>query len=310
MTPPRTAALDIGSNSVHLLVAGRGADAVPVPVLDTSEQSGIGAAVDATGRLGLEIRAVVLGVVVRSAEQARELGADRVLVLGTEALRRAADTPDLAHDLEARARSPLTMLDATTEGLLTLLGVTQGRIGDPVAVIDIGGGSSEVSIARADAPTVVRSLAIGSARLAAAHATSDPVTGAQVHALRQAARDAVVGLELPAVARAIVSGGSGTNVSRLLGRARTTPVDRSAIAEAFRLLGSEPAAVLAARTGLTPRRVAQLAAGVALDEAFLDHLGLDVLEVSDASLREGALIATWLLGDRWLDDLPTLVGGR
>jgi exopolyphosphatase/pppGpp-phosphohydrolase len=149
---------------------------------------------------------------------------------------------------------------------------------------------------------------VGSARLAAAHIHHDPVTDAEIAALRQAAREHVSGLEVPRAERAVVAGGSGTNVSRLLGRERRTPIDRATLVEAFEVLRTETAEPLALRTGLSVRRVRQLAAGIAIGEALLERLGLEVAEVSDASLREGALLATWAAGGDWLAALPELVG--
>lgn len=303
------AALDIGSNSVHLLVARVDPTRAPEPVMDISHQAGIGRAVDASGMLGDELRELLLATVEGYVGEARGLGARRVLLLGTEALRQADDTDHLVGAIHARTGLSLRVLDRTAEGLLTLLGVTGGVVDASTAVADIGGGSTEVTVTHPGGPPVIGVLPTGSARLAASHIRHDPVSEAEVEALRQAARAHVMDLDLPHPARAIVSGGSGTNVSRLLGRIRTTPIDRAAIDEAYGLLRSQPVTALAARSGLTVRRVAQLAAGLAIGEALLEHLGLERAEVSDASLREGAIIAATAAGDSWLGALPTLVGG-
>jgi exopolyphosphatase/guanosine-5'-triphosphate,3'-diphosphate pyrophosphatase len=309
------AALDIGSNSIHLLVAQRGPDGAPRPLLDVSHQAGIGGIVDATGMLGPELRREILGTLDDYLEQARGRGAGPLALLGTEALRMATDASGLAADVMLRTGLVLMVIDRTTEGLLTLLGVAEGKVPRSLAVVDIGGGSTEVTVATPDGPPVVGIIPVGSARLAARHIRHDPVTEAEVAALRAAAREHVADLEMPRAVRGIVAGGSGTNLSRLLGRPRSTPIDRDAIEQAFRLLRSHPAEVLAARTGLTVRRVGQLAAGSAIGEALFERLGLDVAEVSDASLREGAIIAMWEAGEGWLDRLSELVrphrqGGR
>lgn len=308
--PPPAAALDIGSNSIHLLVAQRGPDGTPVPLVDVSHQAPIGRTVDATGRLGPHIRDEVLTTLADYVEQARARGATSLVVLGTEPLRQATDTADLAAELHERTGLRLQVIDRSTEGLLTLLGVTAGRVPASLAVIDIGGGSTEVTVAQPVGPPVVGLLSVGSARLAADHIRHDPVTDADLAALRAATVGYVEHLDVPRADRGIVSGGSGTNVSRLLGRERTTPVDRAALEAARALLRTHPAATLAARTGLTVRRVSQLAAGIALDEALFDRLGLDTVDVSDASLREGVLIATWLAGDDWPSALARITAGR
>lgn len=308
--PPVAAALDIGSNSVHLLVAQPAPGSGPVVVLDASQHTGIGRVVDDQGQLGEQGRALLIDLVTGLVDQARALGADPVVLMGTEPLRRAADAPALIDALRARTGLALVVLERTQEGLLTLLGVTGGRVDGPLAVIDIGGGSTEVTVVGPGRPPTVGVLPAGSARLAAAVVRHDPVTADEIEALRRSARQQATQLPPFRPSRAIVSGGSGTNVARLLGRPGAPRVDRAAIGEATELLQAQPAETLAARTGLTPRRIAQLSAGLALVEALLDQLGLETAEVSDASLREGALLATWAAGSEWLEALPELASGR
>jgi exopolyphosphatase/guanosine-5'-triphosphate,3'-diphosphate pyrophosphatase len=310
VTEPLAAALDIGSNSIHLLVARRGPDSQPVPVLDVSHQAGMGRVVDATGELGAAIREELRGIVGGYVDEARALGARQVLLLGTEALRTASDTDLLVDALRARTGLSLAVIDRTSEGLLSLLGVTGGRVPRSLAVADIGGGSTQVTVTHPDGQPLVGMVPVGSARLAGAHIHHDPVTSSEIVALRDMAHRVIAGLDLPRPARAIIAGGSGTNVSRLLLRERTTPIDRPGLAAALDLLRSHPAQELATRTGLSVRRVAQLAAGIAIGEALLDRLGLESAEVSDASLREGALIAAWAAGDDWLATLPEVVERR
>ncbi len=304
------AAIDIGSNSVHLLVAGPGADGAPVTLLDVSHQAGVGPHVDATGGLGPFLRWEVVRTLDDYVAQARASGATDVVIVGTEAMRRADDATLLSDELQERTGLTASVIDRVTEGLLTMLGVTGGRIPRSLAVVDIGGGSTQVTVAHPDGPPVVGLLPAGSARLAVRHVHSDPITDEEVASLRLAARELVAGLDVPHAERAIVAGGSGTNVPRLLGRERTSPVDRATIHDSLTLLREHPAADLAERTGLTPRRVAQLAAGLAIGEALLDHLGLDVAGVSDASLRDGLLIAWWDAGADWLGALPDIIASR
>jgi exopolyphosphatase/guanosine-5'-triphosphate,3'-diphosphate pyrophosphatase len=264
----------------------------------------------ASGALGTALREELVTAVSDYVGQARGLGATTMLLLGTEAVRQAADAGPLTDALRDASGCAITVLDRTTEGLLTLLGVTGGRVRPSLAVVDIGGGSTEVTMLRPDGQPVVGIVPVGSAHLALAHIHHDPVTDAEIATLREAARSHVASLDVPLPERAIVAGGSGTNVSRLLGRVRTTPIDRAALEEGFEVLRAHPAEVVATRTGLTVKRVAQLAAGLAIGEALFDRLGLDVADVSDASLREGALIAMWTAGDDWQVALRSIIGGH
>ncbi len=153
-------------------------------------------------------------------------------------------------------------------------------------------------------------FAVGSARLADAVIAHDPPTAAEVSELHSRARALVDTLPAGAPARGVVSGGSGTNVSRLLSRDRTHPVTIADLLAGTALLQSRPAADLALDTGLTERRVRQLAAGIALVEALMVRYGLSVTEVSDAGLREGALLAMERFGSDWIAGLRGLTEGE
>jgi exopolyphosphatase/pppGpp-phosphohydrolase len=72
-------------------------------------------------------------------------------------------------------------------------------------------------------------------------------------------------------------------------------------------LGRLTAAQVSARYDVRPRRARQLAAGVAIVHALLNGFGMDSAEVSDASLRDGAIIAAARYGDAWPDYLGELV---
>ena len=110
-------------------------------------------------------------------------------------------------------------------------------------------------------------------------------------------------------------GGSGRNLIRLVqgfdgatsdASGETEVIDADALALAVTLVRAHRAADLVARTGLRDRRIRQMAAGTALIEATMREYGLDELEVSDASLREGAILAVALAGDRWREHLASL----
>jgi exopolyphosphatase/guanosine-5'-triphosphate,3'-diphosphate pyrophosphatase len=298
------AAIDIGSNSVHLLVAEVGADGALQTLADESLQLGLGRVVQQQGRMGAAARRAALETVAGFAARADELGAGRALLMGTQPLRRAADRSSLRREIRDAIGLDLVVLSHDQEATLTLLGVTSGRgVEDPLLVMDVGGGSSEVILVAPGDDPVVGAFAVGSARLSDSVVEHDPPTAAEVAELRVRARLLVEPLPAGSPVRGIVSGGSGTNVSRLLGRDRTTPVTIEDLESGLALLQIRTAADLALGTGLTERRVRQLAAGIALVEALMDRYGLSVTEVSDAGLREGALLAEARFGGNWLAGL-------
>jgi exopolyphosphatase/guanosine-5'-triphosphate,3'-diphosphate pyrophosphatase len=307
------AAIDVGSNSVHLLVTGPGGEVLR----DESVLLGLGAMVDMEGFVpdeGIEALIEALDAYVDAAE---DEGAGAITLLATEPLRRASNRTRVAAAVEDASGLPLHVLSHDEEALLTVLGVLDGRpVAEPTLVLDIGGGSSEVVLLEPGADPVVGVIPVGSARLTAQHVEDDPPTEGEVLELRAEAHHLFSSLPTGHPRRGIVVGGSGTNLVRL-----TTDegdedapdpglIDTARTARAIEIVMATPSAQLVETYGLRERRIRQMAAGASLIEAALDCYNLQALEASDASLREGVLTARLLAGDGWRASLESLVVGQ
>ena len=227
MTPAARvgAAIDVGSNSIHLLVAMLGRSRLRT-LVDESVQLGFGSVVDREGRLGSDARSAGVAALRGYVEQARGLGAEHITLVATEPLRRASDRSMFQSDVLRSTGLPLHVLSHESEAELTFLGVTVGRQpSTTLLVLDIGGGSTEIIVASPDGEPVVGALPTGSARLAAAFVTHDPTTWFEIDALRAEATRLFAGMPDARPARGIVAGGTGTNSNRLLGRLRLGPLD-------------------------------------------------------------------------------------
>ncbi|AKT42281.1 Ppx/GppA phosphatase family protein [Chondromyces crocatus] len=172
----RVAAIDIGTNSVLLLVAERrGADIVPLAERATITRLGQG--VDATRALNTEAVERTLACLARYGEELKALGAERIEAVGTSAMRDAAGGDEFTNraasllGVRPRVISGLEEAELTFHGALSGLPARPG----PRVVFDIGGGSTEIisSTAPHEAITAV-SLDIGSVRLTERHIHSDP----------------------------------------------------------------------------------------------------------------------------------------
>ena len=120
------AAIDVGANSIHLLVAAVAGHRVE-PLLDESVFLGLGDRVARDGKIGPEARRDVVNALASYAATANRLGAKEITIVGTEPIRRAYDATALVAEVEARADISLHVLDHDEEAMLTLLGVTRGR---------------------------------------------------------------------------------------------------------------------------------------------------------------------------------------
>jgi exopolyphosphatase / guanosine-5'-triphosphate,3'-diphosphate pyrophosphatase len=294
------AAVDVGSNSVHLLVC-RLRDGRLEVLRDESALLGLGDVVDREGSVTADARAALVGSLRSYRDAARAIGAQQVTLIGTEPLRRAGNSGEVMAEVEYDVGLPLHVLSEHEEGLLTYIGVTGGRPQSrSLLVVDIGGGSSEIVLFQVSRPLQVISLPSGSARLSRGIVEHDPPTADEFDRLLLAAHRLADRLPEAHPARAVFVGGTATNLARL------GPLRRDGLALAYRWLGSLTAAQLAKRFGVNLRRAGQLPAGAAIVDALLAHYTLDGAKVSEASLRDGAIIAAARLGADWPGRLAEL----
>ncbi len=304
------ASVDIGSTSVHLLVAAVGGHRVD-PLLDESVFLGLGDRVAADGYLGASARQELVDALAAYVETARSLGARDVTLIGTEPLRRAEDGAAVVHAVEARTGVPLHVLDHDEEGMLTLLGVTMGRaLHAELLVLDIGGGSTEIVLVGETGPVRVSGLRLGAARLTRDLVRSDPPSPAEIEALRDAARRLVADAPQASPMEVVAVGGTASNLLKLLPEATNDRVlTRNRIMVALAMLTGERSTEAAARHLIRPERARILPAGAIIVDAILAHYGADRLRVSEEGMREGAILAFAKAGAAWRDRLPALVHG-
>lgn len=315
------AAIEVGSNSVHLLVAELADGGLSV-LRDESLLLGLGAVVDMEGRIPDEEADGALEVLRDYAATAADEGAEWIVLLATEPLRRASNRTHFVEAVREATGRPLHVLSHEEEAELTVLGVLNGEPpAEPMLVLDIGGGSSEVILLEPGADPVVGVMPVGSARLTASHVEADPPTADEVQALRSEAHHLLSGMPAGHPRRGIVVGGSGTNLVRLTvdaaddEDAESSPdptdwvIDRRRAQRAIDMVMAKSSAELVEDSGLRERRIVQMAAGACLIEATLDCYNLEQLEASDASLREGALLAWDRVGEDWRERLSELISG-
>lgn len=304
------ASVDLGSNSVHLLVAEISGHRL-TPIVDESAFLGLGSAVSERGYLGASARAELIATLVGYAEVARGVGADDITFIGTEPIRRASDAGRIVAEAGAASGAPMHVLTHEEEAFTTLIGVTEGMpVDHETMVIDVGGGSSELCVVDAVRPPRALGLRLGSARLTDRFVVNDPPTAAEVAAMRAVAIETVEG-GLEASPQEIVAvGGTASNLRKvLLASGEDVVLTRDGIAEALAILGAQPAALAAERYLIRPTRARILAAGAIILDAILQRYGVASLRVSDAGIREGTILAVNYAGPAWRDRLRQLAHG-
>jgi exopolyphosphatase/pppGpp-phosphohydrolase len=310
VVPVIGAAVDLGSNSVHLLVAGVAGHRLE-SLVDESAFLGLGAAVAERGYLGAAVRGELVATLVGYADVARWLGARTVTFVGTEPLRRAADASRIVHEVGAATGVPLHVLTHEEEAYLTLIGANEGTpVTHETLVVDVGGGSSEFCVVDPNRPPRAAGLQLGSARLTDRFVHHDPPTAAEVGAMRAAAADALGTAPDASPSEIVAVGGTASNLLKLLPATNLDQgLSRERIAEALAILTAESAALAAEHYLVRPIRARILPAGAAILDAILEHYGVERLRPSEAGIREGAILAVDHAGWAWRDQLAKLAHG-
>ena len=280
--------IDIGSNTTRVLVA-EVLDGRLTEVLQDRAFTRIGADLRAWGRIGAAKIDEVARVVEHQLGLAREAGVEQLRVVATAAIRSARNGSQLCDGVKRRTGADVDVLDGTQEARLAFLGATRTLDPPPegtVAVVDVGGGSSEIAIGTLDGGvTWSRSLAVGSGVLADAHVRADPPARQDIVAIAAAARFAFEGIDVPDHDVAIAVGGSAASLRAVAG-----PVlDGDAIDRSVQELCSAAADEVAERHGLDARRVRLMPAGLLVLAEASRVLGRP-LQLGCGGLREGVVL--------------------
>jgi exopolyphosphatase/guanosine-5'-triphosphate,3'-diphosphate pyrophosphatase len=304
------AAVDVGSTSVHLLVA-RVIDHRIEPLIDESLFLGLGAAVETRGMLGTLGRRELVDALATYASRGRQAGATGITFVGTEPLRRFADAARIVAEVDAATGAPLHVLGHEEEAFLNLIGVTEGRpVEHDVLVVDIGGGSSEFVSIGPGKRAVATGVRVGAARLTGRHVTGDPPRVDELVALRAAAAQAIGSAPVLRPAEIVLVGGTASNLLKVVpGGLTSRRLTWADLDNAFTIVAGRSADAVADEFLVKPARARILAAGAAIVEAIMTRFGVGEVRVGDAGLREGTVIAVAHAGSSWRDRLEELAHG-
>jgi exopolyphosphatase/guanosine-5'-triphosphate,3'-diphosphate pyrophosphatase len=298
----RLAAIDVGTNTVLLLVAERRGDRL-VPVVERAEITRLGRGVDASRRLDPAAVSDTVEVLARFAAEARALGAGAIACVATSAARDAANGAEFFAAARAAAGLEPEVISGDEEARLVWASAWRDFGGaGPLAVLDVGGGSTEFTAGDGPAPRERTSLQMGAVRLTERHVRTDPPSSAERGALRAAARGAVApvaGLAqgLAALPGARLVGVAGTvttlaaveqalpvyDAERVHGSALTLAKIEALVAR----LAALDVRARAALPGMEPKRADVIVAGAVIVAEAMRAAGFDRLTVSDRGVRWG-----------------------
>jgi exopolyphosphatase/guanosine-5'-triphosphate,3'-diphosphate pyrophosphatase len=300
----RLGVLDVGSNTVHLLVVDAHPGAPPVPAYSHKTELRLVELLDDDGRISAVGADRLRSFVAEALEFAEDKGVESLLAFATSAVRDAANGDDVLRAVHEETGVELQVLSGEDEARLTFLAVRRwyGWSSGRLLVLDIGGGSFEVATGSEEEPDAAYSVPLGAGRLTRTMLPHDPPDAAEVKALRKHVR-ALIARDLGRVIRAgtpdHVVGTSKTfrSLARITGAAPSAegPYVRRCLRHTDllawlpRLAAMSPAERVAL-PGVSAGRAGQLLAGALVADAAMDLLGVAELEICPWALREGVIL--------------------
>ena len=294
----RVAAVDVGTNSVRLLVA-EGGDGNLQALERLMTITRLGRGVDATGHLDDDALRGTLDCISGYAARWQELGAQRVRISATSAVRDAADRDRFFDGVRERAGVSAEVLTGEQEARTAFLGATAAVEGTPpYLVLDIGGGSTEL-IVGTTGPEAMTSRQLGCVRLTERCLVSDPPTPEELDAAV-----AVIDAELDAVDR-ILDGGSAATLVGVAGTVTTvaalyleldeyradaihgTRVPAADVDAVTQRLAAMPAARRRELGPMAPGREDVIVGGCLILQRVMQRYGFDDVLVSESDILDG-----------------------
>jgi exopolyphosphatase/guanosine-5'-triphosphate,3'-diphosphate pyrophosphatase len=304
MTPkPRLAAIDIGTNTIRLVVVE--VDNGTFRVLDEErEPTRLGHGLYDTGRLGEEPMERSLAALGRMKAIAEGLKVSEIRAIATAAVREASNGRTFRRRAERRYGLRIQVISSRQEARLAYLSMVRrfNLDGRPVAMVDIGGGSVEIVLAVGTLVDRVYSLLLGAVRLTEQHITTDPVSRRQWKALSKHIDreiDKVVGKPPFKAPTMLGSGGTFTTLASMIksqkegleGSVQDYSVDRVDLDELLTQLRSASLAERRQLAGLNADRADIITAGVAVIARLANRLGCDEVRANEGGIREGLLMS-------------------
>ncbi len=312
---PVRAAIDIGSNTIHIVVARCRPDDLDI-IADEVEMVRIGESVTASGEISPQKRDVAIATLRRYKELAQQHQADPVLVVATEAIRQASNSAEFLAAVKSETGLDVQLISGDVEATLTFYGATYElykEAGAPpvVGVMDLGGGSTELVLARQGKITWETSLPLGSGWLHDRYLPSNPPTYDELEVARAFVSTYVRGLRIkkrPPVL--VVTGGSANSLLAMMHHAfgldmACTRVTLRDLTRCEGLLSALTAEENSQRYQQPVSRALILPAGALIIREMMIRLRLDEIRVSPHGIREGALLAYERQGEHWLEQAGT-----
>ena len=285
----RHSVIDVGSNTIHLLVGEVDGGAV-LPVTGEKVSARLGAGVEKTGRIAQERLPLAADAIGLFARISALNGVSEPVILATSAVRDAENGPELTDRVRELTDLKMRLISGEEEAALGFRGAVSA-VGTswegPALVVDLGGGSAQLIVGEASSgPLMQVSLPLGSNRTTERFVDNDPPKKKELRALDEHVKEMVPGWSLSQRVSVVAVGGSARAILKITRDSLTVERMRKLALEISEL----PSAVLAREHGLAPERARVMPVAITTLAAILEHFDRDRLTVARGGLREGTLL--------------------
>lgn len=300
----RLGVIDVGSNTVHLLVVDAHPGASPVPYHSQRSTLRLMRYLDEQGRITEEGQLALVGAIRQAVETVAQIGVDDRIATATSAIREAPNGEAVLERIERETGAKLQVLTGEDEARITMLAVRRwlGWSAGEILLFDIGGGSFEIAQGADEYPDVSLSLPLGAGRSTINFLREDPPPREAVSLLRAHARDVfteardTMFADRPRPTRVVGTSKTIRSLGRLIGgpanpvTGELAPLHYTGLREWEPTLREMPGSVREYLPGITPERGYQILAGAIVLRTAMKVFGVDTLTVSPWALREGIVL--------------------
>ncbi|UXY29054.1 Ppx/GppA phosphatase family protein [Streptomyces sp. HUAS TT20] len=300
----RLGVLDVGSNTVHLLVVDAHPGARPLPAHSHKAELRLAQLLDGDGAIGPDGVDKLIGVVHEALQAAEDKGVEELLPFATSAVREASNADEVLERVQAETGVELQVLTGAEEARLTFLAARRwfGWSAGKLLVLDIGGGSLEIAYGIDEEPDAAVSLPLGAGRLTASWLPEDPPGTEAIRTLRRHVRAEIARTvgefsRFGAPDHVVATSKTFKQLARIAGAARTADglyIQRELKRESLEAWVPRLAGMTTAQRkelpGVSEGRSGQLLAGALVAEGTMDLFGVENLEICPWALREGVIL--------------------
>ena len=296
--------LDIGSNTVHLLLVDAHYGAAPTPASKMKIPLRLSEHLTPSGDVDDEAVNTLITFIKDGQRLSEDMGATEMMAFATSAIREAGNGEEVLRRLREETGIAVEVMSGEDEARMTFLAVRRwfGWSTGRLLVIDIGGGSLELASGIDEEPDIAVSLPLGAGRLTRSHLDGDPPSAEALRELRRYVRTQVAEAtrRIRRVGQPEIAAGSSKTLKQLARIAGAAPssdgiyirrtLTLPGLQSTVRTLAEMPAEERARIPGVSEGRAEQLIAGAVVAEAVMELLEVSELVICPWALREGFIL--------------------